>query len=218
MKPTPLELEGAARYPFPMRKMLSYALAQRVGQTVTVEMAREMLRELFPDKSPTPATFGEQQYKEYTFRVELFRDIVDELHPLHQAHYAETEVFRAGIPLEPNYENAIERERSGGLLQITARTGAGELVGHIRGYLTLSLHTCTLIASEDAFFIVPAHRRGFMAARLLQFYEKCVVAAGAREIYLDAKLVNRADVLAKYLKYQPVATKFAKVITTPTKE
>lgn len=50
MKPTPLELEGAARYPFPMRKMLSYALAQRVGQTVTVEMAREMLREIYPDR------------------------------------------------------------------------------------------------------------------------------------------------------------------------
>lgn len=196
-----------------MRHLLCVMLAKYAGQELTREVAAALVNELFPDRTPDVAAFGSAEYKGYTFQCELLRDIVAEIHPLHLAHYSETEVYRAGLPMIDNYEPLIERERAGGLLQVTARAADGALAGHIRAYLTVSTHTGTLIASEDALYLSPEHRGGFMAARLLQFFEKCAVQAGAQEIYLDAKVINRADTLARYLKYTHIANKFAKVFT-----
>lgn len=199
-----------------MREHLCIVLSKHVGKPITSELAVEMLRELFPDKTPDPLLFGCIDHNGYIIQCELFRDILDELAPLHVAHYAETEAYRAGIPLKGDNQNIMERERAGGLIQVTARAPDGRLAGHIRGYLTTSAHTCTLIAVEDALFLAKEHRGGFMAAKMVRFYESCMWQLGAQEIYLDVKLINRADSLARYLKYTPIATRFVKVIADST--
>jgi len=188
-------------------------LAKAIGKTLTPELAAEIACELFnsPDLAPPPGTFAPSQYGAYTFALESLRKILPELHALHALHYAETEVYRAGIPMNPDYAAMAQSEHDGQLLQFTARRDR-ELVGNMRVYLVPSRHTQTLTATEDTFFIVPEHRGGFMAVRLWQYVERCVIAAGAREICFDSKTINKADAMARYLKYQPVATKFVKVI------
>lgn len=188
-------------------------LARHAGEMITQETAIAIVRELFPDVSYSPELFGQGGYQGYTFQCESFAEALAALHQLHLRHYVETEKYRAGIPMNPDYKSINERERAGGMLQFTARSIAtGELVGSMRVYINPSLHTQNLICTEDVFYVVPEHRGGFMAVRLWQFVEDCVVRiVGVKEIYFDSKLVNKADVMAKYLKYTPIATKFAKV-------
>lgn len=195
-----------------MREHLCLMLAKYAGQELTRAIAVELVNEMFPDLTYSPERFGTGAYKGYTFQAERMADVQPELHPLHQAHYDETEAYRAGIAMMPNYEGMKERERAGRLIQFTARAPDGALAGHMRVYISPSEHTDTLIATEDTFYFAPAHRGGFTAARLWQFVECSVAAIGVREIYFDSKLVNKADAMARYLKYTPIATKFAKIL------
>jgi hypothetical protein len=192
----------------------SITLAKAIGRTLTPELALEIARELFnsPDLSFPPGRFEPAHYKGYDFALESFREILPELHELHALHYAETEGYRAGIAMNPDYDAMAQSEHNGQLMQFTARQDS-KLVANMRVYLTQSRHTQTLIASEDTFYVLPEHRGGFMAVRLWQYVERCVIAAGAREICFDSKTMNKADSMAKYLKYKPVAIKFIKVIS-----
>ncbi|MBC3906194.1 GNAT family N-acetyltransferase [Undibacterium umbellatum] len=197
-----------------MRKQIAIALAQHIGKPLTPEVAVAIARELCDSQDKTPDTkqFPPQNYGEYLIQAELVRDSLPELHLLHERHYLETELHRASIPLNPDYDAVLDREHQGGLLQFTARVEAtGELVGNMRVYLSQSIHTQTLVCTEDTFYLVPEHRGGFLAVRLWQYVERWCIAIGVREIYFDSKTINSADSMARYLGYKPVAIKFAKV-------
>lgn len=198
-----------------MRKLLASVLASRIGEVLTPELAIDIARTIGQSLKIELKceNFAPSDYGDFVFSHEKMRDILPELHVLHEAHYRETEVHRAGIALNPNYDDFVEIEERGGLLQFTARKKAsGELVGNMRVYLHESMHTKTLVCTEDTFFVLPDYRGGFMAVRLWQYVERCCIEAGAREIYFDSKTINRADAMARYLNYKPVATKFVKVI------
>lgn len=201
-----------------MRKQLCMLLARYAGQTITKELAVEMLREIFPDRTLEPKAFGTQQYKGYTFEIELLRDILEEIKPLELERYAQDEMGKAGYDFDPDTEDLIEREYAGGLLQSTSRTSEGALVGYMRVYLTRSKDTDTLVCSDAAFYVTPAHRGGFMAVNLWKFTEQCVVAAGAREIYCATKLANNVGSMARRLGYLPTALLYCKVIPNHAQE
>jgi hypothetical protein len=194
-------------------------IAKYLGQVLTAETAKAMALEIShgPCAPVVIDAFPAQAFKGYTIQLERFCDIQAELHVLHQLHYTETETYRAGIPMNPDYAAMAKRERGGLLLQATARvTATGELVGNMRVYLGSSTHTQTLFCTEDTFYVVPAHRGGFLAVRLWQYVERAVIALGVREIFFDSKTVNSADSMARYLKYQAIGIKFAKVIPAST--
>lgn len=195
-----------------MRERLCHTLAQHMGKTLTQELAVMLVRELFPRLAHEPEKFGSKVYKGYSFQCERLAAVLPELHKMHERHYAETEAHRSGIQMNPDYNGMIEREHAGELLQFTAREiSTGALVGNMRVYIGKSAHTSTLFCTEDTFFVVPEHRGGFMAVRLWQFAEGAVRSIGVREARFDSKLVNKADKMALYLKYTPVATKFVKL-------
>lgn len=146
-------------------------------------------------------------------RVESFREVAPELKPLHAMHWAETERYRAGLPLCLNYDGMAERERAGRLLQFTVRNQAGALLGHCRIYLFTSQHSGTLVAEEDTLYLTPEARRNVhLAMRLMRYAQRCLADVGVREIRANAKLVNRADVLFRRLGYRAVATQFVLMI------
>ena len=195
-----------------MREQLCMALALRKGQTITPEMAVALVRELFPDRSYAPELFGQTVYADYVFQCERFTEVLPELHGLNELHYAETEDYLAGIPMDPDYKGMQESEHAGRLIQFTARVKAtGQLVGNMRVYIYRSMHNQKLFCEEDTFFVLKAHRGGFMAVRLWQFVENAVrYAVGVRGVEFDSKLSNKADKMALYLKYKPVSTRFIK--------
>lgn len=196
-----------------MRERIAIILAKNIGRQLTIDLAKEIAVAICDDADATIdiSKFDRVDYKDYQFQCELLRDILPEMHKLHVQHYAEVEVEKAGLQFNPDYNRLLDIEKLGGLLQFTVRN-QGELVGNMRIYVSKSTHTQTMICSEDTFYVTPEHRGGFMAVRFWQYVEQCCIQHGAREIHFDSKLMNNADAMARYLKYQPVAIKFMKVI------
>lgn len=196
------------------------ALGSKLGQVITPELAAWLEANAFDhfDLSHEPAKFGQQQYDGLTFQVERFRDIQQEIAPLHEAHYAETEGHRKDIPLDLDYPGYVAAERAGCLIQFTARDAAGKLVGNCRMKLYISMHTQTLHAREDTIFMLPEQRKGFNSVRLWQFMENSLAAIGVRGIYTDSKVLFdedgnvKRDVgrFNKYLGYELVTHGFYK--------
>lgn len=197
----------------PQLDIFRNALAAKLGQVLTPEDAAELEHALFfqSDESHDPSKFGALERDGYTIQAERFRDIVDEMHQLHLEHWSETEKHRHGLTMNPDYAGFIARERAGNLIQFTMRTQAGELVGNLRMFISTSSHTQTRYASEDTLFIKPAHRGGFAVMALMRFAESSLLAIGVREIRVNSKLVNKADVLMRRMGYDPVALEFVKI-------
>jgi hypothetical protein len=190
------------------------AMAKHLGRMVTPEVAAAIEAEAFyePDRAVDPEHFTPTVHGEYVIQVERFRDIQEELHPLHVLHYAETERHRRGIALAPKYDRVRAMERAGGVVQFTARRH-GELAAQLRLYLSESVHTASVVASEDALFLAPAHRpNAFLMIALLRYAEQVLIDLGAHEIHANSKKVNNAAVLMRRLGYDEVATQFIKIV------
>lgn len=191
---------------------LRYALHRFAGQVVTPDLARaiEAAACFEQDRSIDISPFEPEQRGEYRIGVERFADVLDELHPLHEKHWLETEKHRHGLRLDPDYDAMRRAELSGRMLQFTVRHG-DELVGNLRMYVAQSLHTKTLVADEDTLYLLPEHRGGFLAMHLLRYAERVLRAVGVRTIRANSKTLNRADVLMRRMRYQDVAIQFVKV-------
>lgn len=191
---------------------LRQALTDHLGQTLTPEVAAaiESLA-LAGNRSPIdPKQFSAEQHGRYCFQVERFQDILAELHELHVMHWAETERYRHGIALNPNYLAMAELENAGRLIQFTIRDELDTLVGNLRMYLAESLHTQTRYASEDTLFIAPQARGGFTVMAFMRYAERVLRSLGIKEIRANSKLVNKADVLMRRMGYTPVSLEFVK--------
>lgn len=192
---------------------LKEALGNKLGCTLTPEIAAEITLAAFDceNRAFDPQAFPPRAYCDLVFQVESFRDILPELEPLHAAHYAETEQHLAGVPMAPDYDYMAERERTGHLIQFTARDAAGQLVGNLRMYLYKSLHTGEWCAREDTFYVAPGQRRGLAALAFLRYAEEMLVErASVREIHADTKTVNHANLLLSRRGFRHVANQYVK--------
>lgn len=192
---------------------LRKALASNLGKTLTPEVAVsiEMAARQIPDNRLNLEQFETKTYRGISFGAEYLADIIEEIHPLHEAHFQETEKHRLGFGLKMNYDYMTAAEMAGTMVQFTARTESGRLVGNIRMYIGESLHTGTLYASEDTFFMLPEYRKGFTSLRFWQYMEDCMKQIGVREIRTDSKVVNKVHKLNEYCGYTHVANKYVKV-------
>lgn len=191
-----------------------YAMARQLGQVLTPEVAAQIEQEAFMqlDHSHEPTKFGVKEYKGMVFQAERLADIIDEIHPLHEAHFQETEKHRLGFGLNMDYEKLMAYEKAGRLIQFTCRDAeSGRLVGNIRMYVDTSLHTGTLYATEDTYYVLPEFRKGFAALRFWQFMEDCLKTIGVREVRTDSKVLNKVHKLNEYCGYTHVANKYVKV-------
>lgn len=189
-------------------------MAQYIGAVLTPELAANIEIAAFGnhDDPIDVAQFEPLIADPYYVSLEYFADALPELTPLHEAHWKETEKHRHGLALRPNLDHVIERERRGQLVQIVARVEGGAIAGHLRLYLNRSLHTSTVYAEEDTLYVTPAHRGSILAMRLLRYAERVLIDLGVKEIRANSKLVNKADVLMRRMKYRPVAIQFVKFI------
>lgn len=193
---------------------LRKTIASCLGKVLTPEMAAaiELAAVQDEDKRIDLSGLPVVGYGDLTFSAESLPAIWPELMDLHSEHWRETEAHRHGLALNPDFDRFCEYERKGQMLQLVARTKGGALVGNIRVYLPKSMHTQTLMAVEDTFYLRPEFRSGFNAIRAWQHMEQCVRALGAAEITTDSKLVNRVGRLNEYLGYKHVANKYHKFL------
>jgi hypothetical protein len=93
-----------------------------------------------------------------TAHVEQLRDVLEELKPLFEPHYAELALNQDKVPLAPQYEEYLAREAAGQVLCVTLRE-RGRVVGYFVGFIAPALHyrTC-LTLTMDIFWLMPELR------------------------------------------------------------
>lgn len=148
------------------------------------------------------------------FAVEKLRDCWPEIMELASAHWKETEGYRHNQPFAPSLERYAQYEDAGWLLQVTARQD-GRMVGYATMYVTPSMHTQQLIATEDTYFLDPEHRKGLAAIRLYKFAEQECRKLGAVEMMMTEKQETKVGRILQFLGFTQVARQWSKQLSTP---
>lgn len=145
-----------------------------------------------------------------TCHVESFTERLDELKRLLPEHYKELALNQDKVPLDPQYEVYMERERQGALLFVTLRD-AGELVGYFIGFIAPGLHykTC-LTCTMDIFYVRQDKRTGSAGIRLFRYVENELVRRGVKRWLMGSKIHADASALFKRIGATPVETYYSK--------
>jgi len=95
-----------------------------------------------------------------TAHVERLVDNLEELKPLFDPHWAELALNKDRVPLDPQYDVYLERDRAGQVLCVVLRE-EGRIVAYFVGFVTPGLHyrTC-LTLQTDIFWLHPDFRDG----------------------------------------------------------
>jgi GNAT superfamily N-acetyltransferase len=190
-----------------MREVVALALAKHRGQTLTADVARAILRDLDADRSINPHRFGTQAHGPYILQCERLRDALHELQDQRLAYLAERHPDRAHAV---NWLRLLDLSCSGAQAIFTARDADGTMVASMWLFIGQSLNTGALAATDDLFYIDPAHRGGMLAARLWRFAERAMFDYGVQEAAFLSRMDNGADRLAKFMGYTPDAIRVTK--------
>ncbi len=148
---------------------------------------------------------------ECAFAVERIENIVEEIKPLHRAHWDETEEHRHGLPFNPDYATFIRYEQAGRYILFTLRSH-GRLLGNCAMYLDMSAHTQTLIATEDTLYLLPEARKGRRAVWFVKYIEDSLRDLGIKEICITVKTVNKAGRFFLMNGYRHVENGLTKIL------
>lgn len=190
-------------------------LKSNIDQPLSSELAADIM--LAASQIPTFIPFDvidkiqPDSYGNFMFSLEHIEGIVDEIKPLHQAHWNETEEHRHSLPFNPSYQTFIRYERAGRYVLFTLRS-EGRLLGNCTMYLDKSAHTQTLIATEDTLYLLPEARKGGVAKRFVAYVENAMRLLGVGEINISVKTVNKAERFFRLLGYRHVENGLTKVL------
>lgn len=146
------------------------------------------------------------------FSQERLSDVWDEVMGIAREHWYETEEYRHGQEFNPDKERYLSYSEIGFLRLYTARS-QGVLIGYAVMYISPSMHTQKMIATEDTWFLKTDYRRGRNAIRFYNYVESQVLKHGVVEIMMSAKLVNSSGKIMEYLGYSHVANSYSKQFT-----
>lgn len=201
----------------PLTTILCHTLDQYVGQTLTADVAARVgasiLRQVYSGpvdiSSVTPYRVGG-----YVLAPVRGREVLDDLKHLHRRHWDETEVHRHNLQMNPDYARGLELEQQGRYLLLAAiHMDSGEMVGNYGLYLTRSMHTQKLMATEDTLYILPEHRKGRLGVAMIRYAESVLRQLGVEELNVSVKLVNNVGPMIERMGYTPVATQYTKILT-----
>lgn len=145
-----------------------------------------------------------------TTHCENFEQMLPELKSLLPGHYEELALDKEHVPLDPQYEVYIERERRGELLFMVLRE-KGEMVGYFIGFVAPGLHyrTC-LTCTMDIFYVHP-EKRGIGAGKLLFVeVEKELRRRGVQRWFMGSKMHKDASYLFEKIGATQVETYYSK--------
>jgi hypothetical protein len=198
-----------------LNTLLITYLKNNIGKPITSEIAADIctLADALPQLI-TPIEIANIPYAregDFIFWIEKMADIEEEMKPLHQAHWKETESHRHDLELNPDYATFTRYERAGRYILFTMRKW-GKLVGACAMYLSPSTHTQTLIATEDTLYLLPEARQGKAAKEFIYYCETALQLLGVREISVSVKVVNKAGRFFQMLGYQQTEIGLTKIL------
>ncbi len=144
-----------------------------------------------------------------TASVESLTENLEILKPLLPLHWEELALNKDKVPLDPQYEIYLERDRRGEVLFIALRN-EGELVGYFVGFVAPGLHykTC-LTCIMDIFYVHPKHR-GRSGIVLFKAVEDECKRRGVDRVFVGSKCHKDASWLFEKLGYTEVERYFSK--------
>ena len=140
----------------------------------------------------------------WTFQVESFPAFLEEVKPLLTKHWEEIALDKGHVPLDPQYEVYLARDRAGEVMAVTARKD-GALVGYFVGFVAPGLHyrTC-LTCIGDIFYILPEHRGDGAGIYLFKAVEAECKRRGVQRMFAGSKLHKDVAFLFDKLGYAEV--------------
>jgi len=144
-----------------------------------------------------------------TYQKEELDYIWDDLIINAKLHWEETEGYRHNQPFNPDKERFLHYAKLGFYHAYSARDD-GELIANVTMYVSPSMHTQVLIATEDTMFVKPEYRGKRVYYKLFRFVEEEMQKMGAKEILLTSKVSNPAGGLLERMGYTLVANEYSK--------
>ena len=153
-----------------------------------------------------------------TFQLEPVSACWDEVLTLAEQHWAGTKSYRRHEPFLPSKARYQSCNESGFFRLVTAREGP-RLVGYFGVYVSPSMHSQLLMATEDTFYLHPDYRAGRTALRFLKHIELLCQHWGVHEVLFSCEQDNTSGIkgLLSLLGYEPVIQQYRKLLT-PTPE
>lgn len=151
-----------------------------------------------------------------TFQEESIEQVWNEAMELAYEHWKGTKGFRRHEPFNPSFDRYNACNKQGFFHSFTAREGH-RLIGYFGIYITPSMHSQELMATEDTFFIHPDYRDGFNAIRFIKHVERELASRGVKELLFSCETDNTvANRLLTFLKYEPVIQQYRKQLQPGT--
>lgn len=147
-----------------------------------------------------------------TTQVESLTQRLAEVKALFPLHWEELALNKDKVPLDPQYDIYLERDRRGELVFVTMRED-GVIVGYFVGFVAPGLHykTC-LTCTMDIFYVRPDKRDGRAGIRLFRAVELELKRRGVQRWFAGSKCHADASTLFEYLKFERVEVYYSKWI------
>lgn len=148
------------------------------------------------------------------YAVEPLETCWDEIVELGRTHWHETmEYYRGRQEFNPQFERYNSYDKIGWLITFTVRD-EGKMIGYSLIYITPSMHTQQMIATEDTIFLLPEYRKGRNGLRFHQYVEAELKNRGVKEIIVTAKPSSAACRLLEYIGFEVINHQYSKHFTT----
>ena len=140
----------------------------------------------------------------------------EDIRPLHEAHYAETETRYKSHKVGVNYEHMGKCDDAGTMRCFGARlVDSQQLIAYLFVYISPSAHDSSLCAVEDAYYIMPEYRGSGLARRLLQYSEKRLKELGVDYFFMSSKAPVGGPNIGMFLEtegFKPTAIMYSKAL------
>lgn len=134
-------------------------------------------------------------------QIESFEKALPELIKIFPTHWTELAIFKEKMPLSPQYDEYVKRERNGILFLATVRKN-GRIVGYYTAQVAPGFHYKeTLTATMDMAYVVPEERQKGLALPLFRAVERELKRRGVKIWYSGwktAKPLGMPDLLEAF--------------------
>ena len=187
---------------------LSAQLALRIGQVLTLDDAKSIVRAVLGGQSLDLDSIAPGWHaNSYTLKPIWLDSEFDALESHRIRGLAEV---HPGEPVSVCWDRIRELERMGRYVIFGAMRSDGRLMASLWLYFTRSMNNDTPTVADDMLYLEPEVRSSLLAVGLCRYAEAVMFGLGARACTLQSYDVNKAGRLAKFLGYQKVADLYRK--------
>lgn len=157
-----------------------------------------------------PGVIEPTEYRGVVFALEPMRDTLEEIKPLHQAHWDELAELRPEGEFKPDYDRFMRLESVGSAILVAARA-RGELIGYCQYYMNNHPYTQERYASSDVVYLKREFRDGWVGVALFNYAHKVLKWCGVRRVRAFCREGNRVRALLDHYGYEDTRQKLYEV-------